>query len=107
MSDKNTTERKYPRKQLQKGIAVAWQGSGGRHAGRAKTLGMGGLYIETAEPPAAGSYIQVLLDTQEGEVRARAVVRTADAGRGMGVEFVGMDQAARAHLHSLIKKLLA
>ena len=98
-------ERKYPRKQLEKGIVVAWQGSGGRHVDRAKTLGMGGLYIETKEPPAAGSYIQVLLDSQEGEVRARAVVRTADAGKGMGIEFVGMDQGARAHLHSLIKKL--
>ena len=105
MSENKSTERKYPRKQLEKGIVVAWQSSGGRHLDRAKTLGLGGLYIETKEPPAPGSYIQVLLDTQDGEVRARAVVRTADAGKGMGIEFVGMDQAARAHLHSLIKKL--
>lgn len=86
---------------------MAWQGAGGRHVGRAKTLGMGGLYIETGEAPAAGSYIQVLLDTPEGEVRARAVVRAVDTGKGIGIEFVGMDQAARAHLHSLLKKLFA
>ncbi|HKW89440.1 MAG TPA: PilZ domain-containing protein [Candidatus Acidoferrales bacterium] len=107
MNDNKSVERKYPRKQLEKGIVVAWQGVGGRHVGRAKTLGMGGLYIETAEPPAPGSYMQVLLDTPEGEVRARAVVRKADIGQGMGIEFVGMDQAARAHLHSLLKRLLA
>lgn len=107
MTEDKSALRKYPRKQLQKGIFVAWQGAGGRHVGRAKTLGMGGLYIETGEPFAAGSYIQVLLDTPEGEVRARAVVRAVDTGKGIGVEFVGMDQAARAHLHSLLKRLLA
>lgn len=107
MDEKNSKARKYPRKQLEKGIIVAWQNSGGRYVGRAKTLGMGGLFIEANEPPAVGSYLQVLLDTTEGEVRARAVVRAAVAGKGMGIEFVGMDPAARAHLHSLIKKLLA
>jgi hypothetical protein len=107
MSDKDAAERRYPRKQLQKGIVVAWHGSGGRHVNRAKTLGLGGLYIETNDPPAAGTYVQLLIDTKEGEVRARAVIRNAEPGRGMGVEFVGMDQAARAHLHALIKQLLA
>lgn len=106
MSEPDTPERKYPRKQLEKGIAVAWQGSGGRRVGRAKTLGLGGLYIETNEPSAEGSYLQVLLDTPEGEVRARAVVRKADDGKGMGIQFVGMDQGARSHLYSLLKKLL-
>jgi hypothetical protein len=107
MSEKGAAPRRYPRKQLQKGILLAWQAAARRRTDRAKTLGMGGLYIETSDPPAAGTYIQVLIDTKEGEVRARAVVRDADPGRGMGVEFVGMDQAARAHLHSLIKQLLA
>ncbi|HEV2490200.1 MAG TPA: PilZ domain-containing protein [Candidatus Acidoferrales bacterium] len=107
MSEKGTAPRRYPRRQLQKGILVAWQAAGGRHTDRAKTLGMGGLYIETSDPPAAGTYIQVLIDTKEGEVRARAAVRGSEPGRGMGVEFVGMDQAARAHLHALIKQLLA
>lgn len=108
MSEKeDAAPRRYPRKQLKKGILVAWQGAGARRTDRAKTLGMGGLYIETSEPPAAGTYIQLLVDTPEGEVRARAVVRNAEPGHGMGVEFVGMDQAARAHLHGLIKRLLA
>lgn len=106
MAEKEPPPRRYPRKQLQKGMLVAWQGAGARRTDRAKTLGMGGLYIETADPPAAGTFIQLLVDTPEGEVRARAVIRNADPGRGMGVEFVGMDQAARTHLHSLLKRLL-
>lgn len=106
MAEKEPPPRRYPRKQLQKGMLVAWQGAGARRTDRAKTLGMGGLYIETADPPAAGAFIQLLIDTPEGEVRARAVIRNADPGRGMGVEFVGMDQAARTHLHSLLKRLL-
>ena len=106
MTEKKPPPRRYPRKQLQKGMLVAWQGAGARRTDRAKTLGMGGLYIETADPPAAGTFIQLLVDTPEGEVRARAVIRNADPGRGMGVEFVGMDQAARTHLHSLLKRLL-
>ncbi|MHB8541293.1 MAG: hypothetical protein ACYDCD_10185 [Candidatus Acidiferrales bacterium] len=77
---------------MQKGILVAWQGPGARHTDRAKTLGMRGLYIETADPPAAGAYIQLLVDTPEGEVSARAVVRNSDPDRGMGVGFVAMDR---------------
>jgi hypothetical protein len=107
MSDTDAKPRRYPRKQLQKGIVLAWQGSGARHVDRAKTLGLGGFYIETSEPAAAGTYIQVLIDTKDGEVRARAVVRTVDAGRGMGIEFVGMNPMARAQLHKLIQQLLA
>jgi len=106
MAEKEPPPRRYPRKQLQKGMLVAWQAAGARRTDRAKTLGMGGLYIETTDPAAAGAFIQLLIDTPEGEVRARAVVRNSDPGRGMGVEFVGMDQAARTHLHSLLKRLL-
>ncbi|MHB8410888.1 MAG: PilZ domain-containing protein [Candidatus Acidiferrales bacterium] len=91
-------------KTIEEGIPVAWQGAGARRTDRAKTLGMGGLYIETPDPPTAGTYVQLLVDTPEGEVRARAVIRNSDPGCGMGVEFVGMDQAARTQHHSLLKR---
>jgi len=39
-------------------------------------------------------------------VRARAVVRDAQPGKGMGVEFTAMGMEARGRLQRLLKQLL-
>jgi len=51
MSEKEAPPRRYPRKQLKKGILVAWQGAGGRHTDRAKTLGMEDSTLKRARRP--------------------------------------------------------
>ena len=87
-------------------MLVAWQAGGKRIVSRVGTLGLGGLFIYTHNPPMVGSIVKLLFDVPGGTVRARAVVRSVTPKKGMGVEFTGMGYEARARLHQLIKRLL-
>jgi hypothetical protein len=88
--------RSYPRLSSPRGTILAWQTAGKRFVSSVDNLGLGGIYIRTPEPPAPGTFIQLLLDVPAGEVRARAVVRTSQPQRGMGVKFVAMQPEDRA-----------
>jgi PilZ domain len=99
-------KRRYPRIGLPRGMFVAWQASGKRVVSRVGTLGVGGLYIRTPDPPAVGDNIKLYFDVPGGDVRARAVVRTSYPGRGMGVEFTSMTPEARGEIYRLLRKLL-
>lgn len=98
--------RRYPRIALPKGILVAWEGRAGRVVSRIGTLALGGLFIYTTEPPPRGEIIKLFFEIPGGEVRARAVVRDVQPGRGMGVEFTAMGSEARGRLAHLVRRLL-
>ncbi len=98
--------RRYPRIELPKGMLVAWRGGGQQQVSRVRTLALGGLYITTPNPPAAGTILSLVFETPGGDVRARATVRYADAGKGMGIAFMGMGSEGHARLARLLKRLL-
>src|SRR5579864_5111207 len=98
--------RRYPRVGLPKGMSVAWQAGGERIVSRIGTLGLGGLFIYTQRSAAVGDVLKLVFDTPGGEVRARAVVRSYEPGRGMGVEFTSMQLEARARLTQLLRRLV-
>ena len=100
-------ERRYPRVKPPKGLRVAWQTATGRSVSRLEAMGLGGFFIRTTNPPAVGAIIQLLLDVPQGEVRARAIVRSVTPAEGMGVEIVSMRPEDRGRLHRFLKKLLA
>lgn len=81
------------------GVLVAWQASATRSVSRLETLGLGGMFVLTPEPPPLRSMVKLLLDLPLGEVRARAVVRRINPLKGMGVEFISMSQEDRARLN--------
>jgi hypothetical protein len=87
-------------------MLVAWQASGARTISRVGTLGLGGLFIRTANPPGVGDIVKLFFEVPGGEVRARAVVRDRQPGRGMGVEFTAMGHEDRARLDRLLRRLL-
>ncbi len=91
---------------LPKGMLVAWQSGGQRKVSRVSTIGLGGIFIATPTPPPVGEIIRLVFDVPSGEVRARAVVRSSQPERGMGVEFTAMSSEARARLERLLKRLL-
>lgn len=99
-------KRRYPRIGLPRGMLVAWQTSGKRVVSRVGTLGVGGLYIHTPDPPPVGESLKLYFDVPGGNVRARAVVRTSHPDRGMGVEFTSLTPEARGQLYRLLRKLL-
>jgi hypothetical protein len=98
--------RKYPRCQPDMSIVVAWDAGGSRLVSRVTTVGMGGLFIHTPNPPKEGTTLKLLFDLPNGEVRARAVVRNRKAGEGMGIQFVELRPECRARLNELMKRLL-
>jgi hypothetical protein len=101
----HAVKRRFARVALPKGMLVAWKHSGGRGVSRVATLGLGGLFIATPDPPPAGSVVKLVFDVPGGEVRARATVKNVKAGQGMAVAFIEMGYADRARLDQLLKKL--
>ena len=100
-----TKLRRYERFGLRRGPLVAWQGSGSRAVSRVLTFGLGGLFIEAAEPAAIGAGIKMVFRVAGAEVRARAMVRNSHPGKGMGVEFVSLRPEDRARIHRVVGRL--
>ncbi len=97
--------RRYPRFNSPKPTFSAWQSANQRPVSRVESLGLGGLFIRTPEPPPLGTLIQPLLDTSKGEIRARAEVKNTRPKEGMGVRIVAMEQEDRARLARLLRRL--
>jgi hypothetical protein len=97
--------RRYARVALPKGMLVAWQHYGGRKVSRVRVLALGGLFISTPKPPPVGDVIQLIFEVPGGDVRARAMIRDSQPGKGMGIEFTSMNFEARARLNRLMKVL--
>ena len=98
--------RRYERIGLGRGPLIAWHGPAGRAVSRVAILGLGGMFIEAAEPAAIGAGIRMVFKIGGSEVRARAMVRNSRPGKGMGVEFTSMNPEDRARLHRLVARLL-
>jgi PilZ domain len=105
MQTQGSERRVYPRLPAPKGTIVAWHSFNKSVVSAVDNLGLGGLYIRTPDPPATGTYIQLLLDVPTGEVRARAAVQRSSAKQGMGVKFVAMEQEDRARFPGWLKTL--
>jgi len=99
-------QRRYPRVRSPKGLVVAWQSGTRRTVSYLESLALGGLFVLTRQPLPLRSMVKILFDFPIGEVRGRAVVRRI-AQRGMGIEFIAMDQEDRARLGRMLMPLLA
>ena len=77
---------------------VAWKTSEQKEVSRVTTIALGGLFIQTKNPPKRGSTLQMLIVTPRGYVRVRANVRSVIAGEGMGVAIVSMEPEDRGKL---------
>jgi PilZ domain len=99
--------RRHPRVKSPKGLFVAWETGARRAVSRLETLSLGGIFIHTPEPPAIGSTINILLDMQNGDVRARAIVRRITPSKGMGIEFISMTPEDRARLNKQLQQLMS
>ena len=58
----------------------------------------------TPDPPPVGTIINLFFDLHPGDVRARAVVRSAKSGEGMGVEFMQMRAEDRGRLNQFLNQ---
>lgn len=100
------SRRKYPRIMLPKGMWVAWQAGADRIVSRVKSLGLGGAFVTTPNPPPVGTLVKLLFEVPGGEVRARGIVKRSVHGQGMGIQFSHMGHDDRARLHQLLSRLM-
>jgi hypothetical protein len=95
--------RTYPRILAPKGLIVVWRSSDQRGASRLGTVGLGGLFLKTPNPPAAGSSVELVIPVSSGSpVRTRAAVYNVKPGEGMGVKFVQMRAEDRLRLNQFL-----
>ncbi len=99
--------RRYPRVASPKGTFLAWSTASRRLVSRVENFALGGMFIRVAEPLPPGSYIQLLFDAPEGEIRARGLVRRSTPNKGMAVRFVAMQPEDRARLSRWVNNLSA
>jgi hypothetical protein len=108
MSSKTNERRSHPRVYAPKGMIVAWRSGTQQGVSRMGTMGIGGIFLHTPDPPEKNATLELLFDIATGaEVRARAVVRNSLPGKGMGVKFVHMRAEDRSRLNQFVKAQIA
>ena len=98
--------RRFQRISLPQGMFVAWYGGGDHQTSRVQTLGMGGVFIVSLNPPPVDAALRMVLEVPGGTVRADGIVRSVLPGKGMGVEFTKLGPQDRILLDKLLKRLL-
>ena len=66
-----------------------------------------GCYVETLYPLPMKTALNVSFWLNSERVQTRALVRTCDGGVGMGIEFIGLDEATQNQLQQLVETLAA
>lgn len=72
------------------GVWVYRRCNGCDETSRVRDVSLGGLFVETGKPTAVASTAGVDFLVQEGQIRAEAVVRHVEPGRGVGLKFTAL-----------------
>ena len=107
MEPRPEDRRKYHRFKAPKESVVTWKSTGQNFVSRVEAIGLGGVFLYTANPLALNSVINLIFHLAVGKVHARAAVRRLIPGKGMGVQFVQMLPEDRARLNQFLLQLVA
>jgi Tfp pilus assembly protein PilZ len=66
-------------------------------------ISTGGCYVETPEPFAKGTQVEMIVRTEDFRFRSAGVVKVVHPGFGMGVEFASQTPVQRDQVQRLIK----
>ena len=86
-------------------VWVYWRCNERDETAPVRDVSLGGLFVETAKPRAVGLTAKVDFLVQEGQIRADAVVRHVEPGRGLGLKFTAVRDGDRAHFIALLNRL--
>lgn len=86
-------------------VYVYWSSSGSDDTSRVLDLGSGGLFVHTRNARAVGEKTNLHFLVEEGQIRAEAVVRHVEPGRGLGLAFTTVREEDRPRLAELMKRL--
>jgi hypothetical protein len=68
-------------------------------------MSLGGLFVETSTSRGLGSAVKLEFLVQEGQIRADAVVKRVEPGRGLALKFTAVSDQDRERLAELMNRL--
>ena len=99
------SRRSNSRCETPEGIWVYWRCNGRDDIARIRDVSLGGLFIETSKVWPVDSRAEIDFLVQEGQIRAKAVVKHTEHGRGLGLKFIALRDQDRPHLIALMQRL--
>jgi hypothetical protein len=99
------TRRFTSRVEAPDGVWVDWRCAGREDISRIRNLSLGGLFVETPKPKELSSTVKLEFLVQEGKIRADAIVKRVEPGRGLAMKFTAVIEEDRSRLEALISRL--
>ena len=99
------SRRHYPRVAKPDGVWVYWNCRGREDTSRVRDLSTGGLFVETEVMRDVDATIRLDFLVEEGQIRAKAVVRHVEPGSGLGLKFTGLTEEDGPRLTALMSRL--
>ena len=93
------------RVQTPSGVWVYWYCGGRDDVSRVRDLSLGGLFVETPTSRGLGSTVKLEFLVQEGQIRADAVVKRIEPGRGLALKFTAVSDEDSPRLATLMNRL--
>ncbi|MGB7848798.1 MAG: PilZ domain-containing protein [Candidatus Acidiferrum sp.] len=84
---------------------VYWESPPYRDISRVRDLSPSGLFLETRARKREGEMVRLHFLVQEGQIRAEAIVRHAESGRGLGMKISSVSSQDAPHLNRLLSRL--
>ena len=99
------SRRATPRADADDGVHVFWYCNGRGNLSRVRNLNMGGVFVETPIRKDLGASVELYFLVSEGQIRAKALVRHAQTGDGLGLKFTALHDHDRLHFGALMRRL--
>jgi hypothetical protein len=99
------TRRRSPRIEKPHGVWVYWHCQGREDTSRVLDLSTAGLFVETEVGRDVDDAIRLDFLVQEGQIRAKAVVRHVKPGCGLGLKFIALTAEDGPRLTALMTRL--
>jgi len=99
------SRRHFPRVEKAHGVWVYWNCKGLEDTSRVRDLSPGGLFVETEEVRDVGATIRLDFLVQEGQIRAKAVVRHVKPGSRLGLKLSALAEEDGPRLTALMTRL--
>jgi PilZ domain len=86
-------------------VCVCWRCNGRDEISRVLDVSGGGVFVATQLPRPVGTKAKLDFLVQEGQIRAEAVVRHSEPGKGLGLKFTAVMEQDWPHLSALLTRL--
>jgi hypothetical protein len=99
-------KRKFVRHRIKFPIEIRDERGGGAHMQTSATdIGGRGCYIETLIPFPLGTPVRLVFWIGSDKIETTGIIRASDGGVGMGIEFIGLDDAGQERLQQYLESL--